>query len=114
MSCVVCRIIFYRQVINLSICRWLVVSTEFEMAVVETVCVQRINNIRYPVVDISEITVRGVEEKLFVLVGKDLNQSTLPWALHNLEDRQICVLHVHQPAQKIPFSNLFFLQYMFL
>ncbi|KAL4567074.1 hypothetical protein LXL04_022646 [Taraxacum kok-saghyz] len=78
---------------------------------------QRINQIRYPVVDTSEITMssheifeetpppREVEEdKLYVAVGKDLkeSQSTLLWALRNSRGRQICILHVHQPANKIP------------
>ncbi|KAK1434722.1 hypothetical protein QVD17_00472 [Tagetes erecta] len=70
------------------------VGTKFEMAVVESICVERIND---PVVDTSD--------KLYVVVGKDLKQSTLPWALNNLQARQMCLLHVHQPAQKIPFMG---------
>ncbi|KAL4585081.1 hypothetical protein LXL04_009695 [Taraxacum kok-saghyz] len=81
---------------------------------------QRINQIRYPVVDTSEITMsshgiveeapppREVEEdKIYVAVGKDLkeSQSTLLWALRNSGGRQICILHVHQPAEKIPGSQ---------
>ncbi|CAI9277992.1 unnamed protein product [Lactuca saligna] len=78
---------------------------------------QRINQIRYPVVDTSDLmgsrheilaetppTPREVEDKIYVAVGKDLkeSQSTLLWALRNSGGRQICILHVHQPADKIP------------
>lgn len=76
---------------------------------------QRINQIRYPVVDNSEIMeIRGeiveetppreVEDKIYVAVGKDWKESQLilRWALHNSGGRQICILHVHQPAEKIP------------
>ncbi|XP_024996109.1 U-box domain-containing protein 33-like isoform X2 [Cynara cardunculus var. scolymus] len=88
------------------------------MAVVNSVSAQgaqRIDQIRYPVVDNSEIMeIRGeiveetspreVEDKIYVAVGKDLkeSQSILRWALHNSGGRQICILHVHQPAEKIP------------
>lgn len=89
------------------------------MAVVGSVSVegaQRINQIRYPVIDTSEIMeIRGEideetpprvfeDDKVYVAVGKDLkeNQSTLRWALHNSGGRQICILHVHQRALKIP------------
>lgn len=76
---------------------------------------QRIDQIRYPVVDNSEIMeIRGeiveetppreVEDKIYVAVGKDLKESLsiLRWALQNSGGRQICILHVHQPAEKIP------------
>ncbi|KAI3693382.1 hypothetical protein L6452_33217 [Arctium lappa] len=76
---------------------------------------QRIDQIRYPVVDNSEIMeIRGeivgetppreVEDKIYVAVGKDLKESQLilRWALHNSGGRQICILHVHQPSEKIP------------
>lgn len=85
---------------------------------------QRMNQIRYPVVDTSDLmgsrheivaetppTPREVEDRIYVAVGKDLkeSQSTLLWALRNSGGRQICILHVHQPADKIPISNLLFL-----
>lgn len=85
---------------------------------------ERINQIRYPVVDTSEIMeIRGEEiveemsslvvddDKIYVAVGKDLkeSQSIIRWALHNSGGKWICIFHVHQPAEKIPFSNLFFL-----
>ncbi|XP_023771591.1 U-box domain-containing protein 33 isoform X1 [Lactuca sativa] len=78
---------------------------------------QRMNQIRYPVVDTSDLmgsrheivaetppTPREVEDRIYVAVGKDLkeSQSTLLWALRNSGGRQICILHVHQPADKIP------------
>ncbi|KAK9068311.1 hypothetical protein SSX86_012422 [Deinandra increscens subsp. villosa] len=66
---------------------------------------QRINQIRYPVVDTSEIMETGTDEnKVYVAVGKIMKESksTLLWALHNSGGRQICILHVHQPAEKIP------------
>ncbi|GJT64142.1 U-box domain-containing protein kinase family protein [Tanacetum coccineum] len=49
------------------------------------------------------------QPKVHVAVGKDLKQSllTLRWALNNSGGAQICILHVHQPAEKIPSSNLF-------
>ncbi|KAI3725024.1 hypothetical protein L1987_64796 [Smallanthus sonchifolius] len=75
---------------------------------------------RYPVVDTSEImeisalTIKEEpprvvdEDKVYVAVGKNMkeSQSTLQWALHNSGGRKICILHVHQPAKKIPLSNV--------
>ncbi|KAI3703195.1 hypothetical protein L1987_73099 [Smallanthus sonchifolius] len=89
------------------------------MAVVSSVTVEgarRINQIRYPAVDTSEIMeIRNLtiqeapprvvgEDKVYVAVGKNMkeSQSTLLWALRNSGGRQICILHVHQPAEKIP------------
>ncbi|XP_024996110.1 U-box domain-containing protein 33-like isoform X3 [Cynara cardunculus var. scolymus] len=53
---------------------------------------------------VEETSPREVEDKIYVAVGKDLkeSQSILRWALHNSGGRQICILHVHQPAEKIP------------
>ncbi|KAJ0717506.1 putative protein kinase RLK-Pelle-RLCK-IXb family [Helianthus annuus] len=62
----------------------------------------RMNGIRYPVVDTSGI-MEILEDKVYVAVGKNMkeSQSTLRWALHNSGGRQICILHVHQPAEKM-------------
>lgn len=88
-----------------------------------------VNRIRYPEIDLRENlslrsrgSVRGEreiveelgtrttpspaprEEMMYVALGKDLKESerTLMWALHNSRGMKICVLHIHQPAQKIP------------
>lgn len=47
------------------------------------------------------------EDKVYVLVGKDVKESelTLKWALHYHKGSKLCILHVHQPSQKIPMSN---------
>ncbi|KAK4483474.1 hypothetical protein RD792_010666 [Penstemon davidsonii] len=48
---------------------------------------------------------RGVKEDvMFVALGKDVKESetVLNWALNNSRGKTICILHVHQPAQKIP------------
>ncbi|XP_047979946.1 U-box domain-containing protein 33-like [Salvia hispanica] len=44
------------------------------------------------------------EETMYVALGKDVkgSEATLIWALHNSRGMKICVLHIHQPAQKIP------------
>ncbi|KAK4418621.1 U-box domain-containing protein 33 [Sesamum alatum] len=44
------------------------------------------------------------EDMMFVAVGKDVKESetVLAWALNNSRGMKICVLHVHQPAQKLP------------
>ncbi|KAL1546279.1 U-box domain-containing protein 33-like isoform X1 [Salvia divinorum] len=44
------------------------------------------------------------EETMYVALGKDVkgSEATLMWALHNSRGMKICVLHIHQPAQKIP------------
>ncbi|KAK3022413.1 hypothetical protein RJ639_045184 [Escallonia herrerae] len=74
------------------------------------------NPIRYPNVEItgmrgsrSEIVedspaVRVVEAKIHVAVGKEVKEGelTLAWTLHNSGGRKICILHVHQPADRIP------------
>ncbi|KAK6162315.1 hypothetical protein DH2020_002156 [Rehmannia glutinosa] len=43
------------------------------------------------------------EDMMFVALGKDVKESEsgLMWALHNSRGMRICILHVHQPAQKI-------------
>ncbi|KAK6162321.1 hypothetical protein DH2020_002162 [Rehmannia glutinosa] len=43
------------------------------------------------------------EDMMFVALGKDVkeSESVLMWALHNSRGMRICILHVHQPAQKI-------------
>ncbi|KAK2992640.1 hypothetical protein RJ640_023950 [Escallonia rubra] len=80
---------------------------------------QRMNPIRYPNVEItgmmgsrSEIVeespgVRVAEDKIHVAVGKEVKESelTLAWALHNSGGRKICILHVHQPADRMPFMG---------
>lgn len=76
----------------------------------------------YPVVDTSDIMdLRGdiveethpiiVDDKIYVAVGKDLkdSRSTLQWAIDNRGGSKIiCILHVHQAADKVPFGNLFY------
>jgi hypothetical protein len=45
---------------------------------------------------------------VYVAVGKDVKEYKKPillWALQNSGGRRICILHVHQPAQFIPFSK---------
>lgn len=44
------------------------------------------------------------EEMMYVALGKDVkeNERNLMWALHNSRGMKICILHIHQPAQKIP------------
>nr|GEX09981.1 U-box domain-containing protein kinase family protein [Tanacetum cinerariifolium] len=39
--------------------------------------------------------------KVYVAVGKEVNESVLRWALHNSGGAHIALLHVHQPADKI-------------
>lgn len=48
-----------------------------------------------------------VEDVIFVAVGKDVKEgkSVLLWALKNSGGKKICILHVHEPAQRIPFSK---------
>ncbi|KAF7139642.1 hypothetical protein RHSIM_Rhsim07G0014600 [Rhododendron simsii] len=76
---------------------------------------------RYPGIGISEMMASGSEimeespprpvqvdeEKMYIAVGKDIkeNTSVLIWALRNAGGRQICILHVHEPAQWIRISK---------
>ncbi|XP_057510933.1 U-box domain-containing protein 33-like isoform X2 [Actinidia eriantha] len=55
----------------------------------------------------EEPPVQVVEDKVYVAVGKEYgdSKSTLTWALHNSGGRKICILHVHEPAQRIPFMG---------
>lgn len=48
-----------------------------------------------------------VEDVIFVAVGKDVKEgkSVLLWALKNSGGKKICILHVHEPAQRIPFMG---------
>ncbi|GKA71833.1 hypothetical protein Tco_0778049, partial [Tanacetum coccineum] len=76
------------------------------------------NQIRYPVVDTSEImeirsdiveeiplSPRVEEDNIYVAVGKEVKDSrlTLRWALDNLGGCKLSILYVHQPSEKIPF-----------
>ncbi|KAB1214369.1 U-box domain-containing protein 32 [Morella rubra] len=47
---------------------------------------------------------RVVEDTVFVALGKDVKECrpTLMWSLGNSGGKRICILHVHQPAQRIP------------
>jgi len=49
-----------------------------------------------------------MEEILCVALGENVkeNRSILLWALQNSGGKKICIIHVHQPAQMIPFSKL--------
>lgn len=90
-----------------------------------------VNGIRYPGIELRNLSLRrGVrmrseleivdeleprttpsdavkEDIMFVALGKDMkeSESLLMWALNNSRGMKICVLHVHQPARKIPFSQ---------
>lgn len=91
---------------------------------------QPTNRIRYPEIDLTNLSLRSrgsmrgemeivedveprttpspavKEDMMFVALGKDVKESEtiLMWALHNSRGMRICILHVHQPAQKIPMS----------
>ncbi|KAI3701215.1 hypothetical protein L2E82_45864 [Cichorium intybus] len=56
---------------------------------------------------VEETPPREIEDKIYVAVGKELkdSQSILLWAIRNSEGKQICILHVHQPAEKIAFMG---------
>ncbi|XP_062177131.1 CDPK-related kinase 6-like [Alnus glutinosa] len=45
-----------------------------------------------------------IEDMVYVAVGKEVKECRLIllWALQNSSGKQICILHVHQPAQLIP------------
>lgn len=47
------------------------------------------------------------EDTLYVALGENVkeNRSILLWALHNSGGKKICIIHVHQRAQMIPFSK---------
>lgn len=51
-----------------------------------------------------------VENTVFIAVGKNVKESksTLLWALEYFAGRNLCLLHVHQPAQFLHFSEFFF------
>ncbi|GER45247.1 U-box domain-containing protein kinase family protein [Striga asiatica] len=51
---------------------------------------------------------RAMEDTMFVALGRDAkeSESVLMWALHNFSGMGICVLHVHQPAQKIATNHI--------
>ncbi|KAL5727435.1 non-specific serine/threonine protein kinase [Ranunculus cassubicifolius] len=55
----------------------------------------------------SSIVPEIVEEKIYVAVGKDVSdcKSCLLWASKNFGGAKICIVHVHQPAQMIPFMG---------
>ncbi|XP_060218600.1 U-box domain-containing protein 33-like isoform X2 [Lycium barbarum] len=70
--------------------------------------VVRRSPVRYPEVDLSVLkegsTLTPVNDVIYVAVGKELKETepALTWALNKFGGREICILHVHTPAQKIP------------
>ncbi|GFP91512.1 U-box domain-containing protein 33 [Phtheirospermum japonicum] len=85
---------------------------------------QPIRRIKYPEIDLSNFSSRSSEsmgaemaiekkselkttpspeDMMCVALGKDAkeSESVLRWALHKSRGMRICILHVHQPAQKI-------------
>ena len=50
-----------------------------------------------------------VEEKLYVAVDESVSESkkNVIWSLQNSGGKGVCILHVHQPAQKIPTPSTF-------
>ncbi|KAJ0113486.1 hypothetical protein Patl1_00456 [Pistacia atlantica] len=57
---------------------------------------------------VEEPVARLIEDKIYVAVGKQVKESKLVllWALQNSGGKRICIIHVHQPAQKIPVLGL--------
>ncbi|XVE73859.1 hypothetical protein DITRI_Ditri11bG0152100 [Diplodiscus trichospermus] len=50
----------------------------------------------------------GGAETIYVAVGKAVEESkhTLLWALQNLRPSKVCILHIHQPANKITINGV--------
>ncbi|GLT60644.1 hypothetical protein SLA2020_334010 [Shorea laevis] len=48
------------------------------------------------------------EDKIFVALGKEIekNKSVLYWAITNSGGKRLCIIHVHQRAQRIPVPNM--------
>ncbi|KAL9176205.1 hypothetical protein ABFS82_02G163900 [Erythranthe guttata] len=88
---------------------------------------QQNNRIRYPEIDTSNLNLSSSgstrsqimgelevpkttpylalqDDVMFVALGKDVKEgaTVLMWALHNSRGKKIFILHVHQPAQKMP------------
>ena len=59
------------------------------------------------------------EDIIYVALGTDVREckSILLWAVQNSGGKRICILHVHQPPQLIPFSksqNLYLYLYLYI
>ncbi|XP_045788296.1 U-box domain-containing protein 33-like isoform X1 [Trifolium pratense] len=54
--------------------------------------------------EIVEVNSSGVRDTIYVAVAKDVKDSKLNviWAIQNSGGKNICILHVHVPAPKIP------------
>ncbi|KAG6666875.1 U-box domain-containing protein 33-like isoform X2 [Carya illinoinensis] len=48
-----------------------------------------------------------IDDVIYVAVSKDVKKSkpTLMWALQNSGGKKVCIIHVHRPAQMIPFMG---------
>ncbi|XWS35792.1 hypothetical protein CRYUN_Cryun20dG0026300 [Craigia yunnanensis] len=57
---------------------------------------------------VEEPVARVSEEKIYVAVDKDVekNKSVLYWALLHSGGKRICLIHVHQPANMIPLTDM--------
>ncbi|GMI73609.1 hypothetical protein like AT2G45910 [Hibiscus trionum] len=57
---------------------------------------------------VEEMVEDIIEEKIYVAVGKDVEKykSVLIWALQHSGGKKICIIHVHQPANMIPVTEM--------
>ncbi|KAK8979925.1 hypothetical protein V6N11_066124 [Hibiscus sabdariffa] len=57
---------------------------------------------------VEEVVEDIIEEKIYVAVGKDVEKykSVLIWALQHSGGKKICIIHVHQPAEMIPVTEM--------
>jgi len=57
--------------------------------------------------EIEEEPVARIIHNIHVAVGKDVKEgkSIVEWACKHSGGNKVCIIHVHQPAQKIPLSK---------
>jgi hypothetical protein len=55
----------------------------------------------------EEPVARIIDDLIHVAVGKDVKEgkSIVEWAYRYSGGKKLCIIHVHQPAQKIPLSK---------
>lgn len=54
------------------------------------------------------------DDRVYVAVGKDVKESkiNIMWVVKNFHGKRVCLLHVLQPSQLIPFSKFFFFWFL--
>ena len=73
----------------------------------ESSCACNLRNKLLSILALEDLVMEDNQDMIYVAVGMDVKEckSIILWAVQNSGGKRICILHVHQPPQLIPFSK---------